>query len=136
MKPCIRRAAAQPSGRARLESIRRIYRHLSIRPRIDFSRGAWSDIQKPLYVLTGTHDTGLEGKWEWRTEPFADLSVGCHWLGVIDGATHLNFAGIGMAGTTKRLTLQSVAAFLAGARSGHCVAPKLGKEISLQSKFE
>jgi predicted dienelactone hydrolase len=101
-----------------------------------FPSGAWHDIQRPLYVLSGTRDTGLEGNWQWRTEPFEDLPSGCHWLGVIDGATHMNFAGVGMAGATKHLTLDSIAAFLERARSGQCAAPALGKGISLQSKSE
>jgi predicted dienelactone hydrolase len=31
-----------------------------------FAEASWSTIRKPLYVLTGTHDKGLEGTWEWR----------------------------------------------------------------------
>jgi hypothetical protein len=60
-----------------------------------FSTGSWSGIRKPLYVLTGTRDKGLEGDWQWRTSPYDGLPPGCKWLGVIDGATHLNFADIG-----------------------------------------
>jgi predicted dienelactone hydrolase len=99
-----------------------------------FPEHAWNKISKPLYVLTGTEDKGLEGGWQWRTAPFDDLPAGCHWLGVIDGATHLNFAGIGMAGKTKRLTLDSVRAFLTGARDGHCAAPATEAGLQLRSK--
>jgi predicted dienelactone hydrolase len=105
-----------------------------------FTEGSWSNIHKPMYVLTGTRDKGLEGTWEWRTEPFYGLpksspqgsSNGCHWLGVIDGATHLNFAGIGMAGPTRRLTLESVDAYLRAAQGhGDCAAPAQQRGITI-----
>lgn len=99
-----------------------------------FPENAWSGIRKPLYVLTGTRDKGLEGSWQWRTEPFASLPSGCKWLGVINGATHLNFAGIGFAGKTKKLTLDTVNAFLNGARSGNCVAPPVPQGMQLEGK--
>src|SRR5215470_12192975 len=36
---------------------------------------------------------------------------GCKWLGVIDGATHMNFAGIGFAESTEKLTRLESKAF-------------------------
>jgi predicted dienelactone hydrolase len=85
-----------------------------------FQEHAWTKIRKPVYLLTGTNDKGLDGTWEWRESPYYDLTPGCKWLGVIDGATHLNFAGIGFARTTKRLTVETVNAFLDAARNGRC----------------
>jgi predicted dienelactone hydrolase len=99
-----------------------------------FPEHAWSKIHKPLFVLTGTEDKGLEGPWEWRTRPYDDLPPGCKWLGVTDGATHLNFAGIGFARKTKQLTLDSVGAFLDGARKGNCSAPPTEEGMQLKSK--
>ena len=99
-----------------------------------FSEHAWHKIGKPLYVLTGTQDKGLEGPWEWRTRPYDDLQSGCKWLGVIDGATHMNFAGIGFAGKTKKLTIDTVNAFLTGVRSGNCSAPASESGMQLKSK--
>lgn len=99
-----------------------------------FMETSWSDIRKPLYVLTGTHDTGLEGAWEWRTEPFHGLPPGCHWLGVIDGASHLNFAGIGIAAKTEQLTLSSIDEFLASARRNECAAPAKQTGITVTSQ--
>ena len=99
-----------------------------------FSNDSWKGIHKPLYVLTGTRDKGLEGTWEWRAAPYYDLPPGCKWLGVIDGATHMNFAGVGFAGKTKELTLASIIAFLDGARSGKCALPAAGLGITLKSK--
>jgi len=56
-----------------------------------FSSDSWKGIRKPLFVLTGTHDKGLEGTWEWRTQPYDGMPAGGKWLGVMDGATHMNF---------------------------------------------
>ena len=99
-----------------------------------FAAHAWKRIEKPMYVLTGTRDAGLEGAWQWRTQPFEDLPPGCVWLGVIDDATHLNFAGIGLAAKTEKLTLTSVAAFLAAAQARDCSAPPGEPGITLRSR--
>jgi predicted dienelactone hydrolase len=99
-----------------------------------FTSDSWKDIRKPLFVLTGTRDKGLEGTWEWRTEPYDGMPAGCKWLGVIDGATHMNFAGIGFAGKTEKLTLSSIFAFLEDVRADHCTLPPAQSGITLKSK--
>ena len=99
-----------------------------------FTSDSWKGIRKPLYVLTGTRDKGLEGTWEWRAAPYDGMPPGCKWLGVIDGATHMNFAGVGFAGKTEELTLDSVMAFLDGARTGKCALPAAEPGITLKSK--
>jgi dienelactone hydrolase len=99
-----------------------------------FMKDSWTGIRKPLFVLTGTRDKGLEGTWEWRTAPYDGMPPGCKWLGVIDGATHMNFAGVGFAGKTKELTVKSVTAFLSAARDGNCTLPAERSGITLKSK--
>ncbi len=99
-----------------------------------FPEKAWNKIRKPVFVLTGTADKALEGNWEWRTRPFDDLAPGCKWLGVVDRATHLNFAGVGLAGQTKMLTLGSVRAFLSAAQTGTCSLPAEEAGLKLRSK--
>jgi len=99
-----------------------------------FTADSWKNIRKPVFVLTGTRDKGLEGSWEWRTAPYDGMPPGCKWLGVIDGATHMNFAGGGFAGKTEKLTLEFVTAFLSGARNGKCGLPATEAGISLKSK--
>jgi hypothetical protein len=99
-----------------------------------FTSDSWKDIRKPLFVLTGTRDKGLEGTWEWRTEPYDGMPAGCKWLGVTDGATHMNFAGIGFAGKTEKLTLSSIFAFLEDVRADHCTLPPAQSGITLKSK--
>jgi hypothetical protein len=55
-------------------------------------------------------------------------------LGVIDGASHLNFAGNGLSRKTELLTNQTIAAFLQGVRAGDCKAPPrvAGMELNVK----
>ena len=86
-----------------------------------FPENAWSGIRRPMLLMTGTRDTELGGaSWETRTEPFRNMPPGCKWLGVIDGASHLNFAGTGMSRNTETLTVQTISAFLDGLHAGEC----------------
>jgi predicted dienelactone hydrolase len=78
-----------------------------------FPENAWSGIRKPVLLLTGTRDRELGGaSWETRTEPFRNMPPGCKWLGVIDGASHMDFAGNGMSRRTEALAGQTIGAFL------------------------
>jgi predicted dienelactone hydrolase len=99
-----------------------------------FSSDSWKEVRNPMFVLTGTRDKGLEGTWEWRTQPYGGMPAGCKWLGVIAGATHMNFAGVGFAGKTEKLTLENIYAFLDGARSGNCALPPTESGITMKSK--
>ena len=100
-----------------------------------FPEHAWSEIRKPVLVLTGTRDKSMStGGYESRTIPYEEMSAGCKWLGVIDGATHLNFAGVGFAGTTEKLTLLETKAFLDGLRGGKCGTPVREEGIAVKSK--
>jgi dienelactone hydrolase len=99
-----------------------------------FPENAWSGIRKPVLMLTGTRDGSLDGEWKTRTIPFDSMPTGCKWLGVIDGATHMNFAGGGFAGTTEKLTLLETKAFLDGVRAGKCGVPVEAAGITVKSK--
>jgi dienelactone hydrolase len=99
-----------------------------------FPENAWTPIHKPLLMLTGTRDSSLDGDWKTRTIPYQSLPAGCKWLGVIDGATHMNFAGIGMAGATEKLTLLETKSFLDSLRAGKCGEPVQAKGITVKSK--
>jgi predicted dienelactone hydrolase len=99
-----------------------------------FPENAWSGIRKPVLILTGTKDQSLDGDWKTRTIPYDSLPAGCKWMGVIDGATHMNFAGVGFAGTTEKLTLLETKAFLDGLRAGKCGAPLPAEGIAVKSK--
>ncbi len=99
-----------------------------------FPENAWSGIRKPMLLLTGTRDGSLDGDWHTRTIPYDSLPAGCKWLGVIDGATHMNFAGGGMALKTEKLTLLESKAFLDSLRGGKCATPIQADGITLKSK--
>ncbi len=86
-----------------------------------FPENAWSDIQQPVLMLTGTRDDELGGApWTARTTPFHNMPSGCKWLGVIDGATHMNFSGRGASRRVESLSAQAIIAFLAGIQRGDC----------------
>jgi dienelactone hydrolase len=100
-----------------------------------FPENAWSGISKPMLILTGTRDKSMQtGDYKSRTVPYESLPAGCKWLGVIDGATHMNFAGVGFAGTTEKLTLLEATAFLDGLRGGKCGTPVQAAGITVKSK--
>jgi dienelactone hydrolase len=85
-----------------------------------FPDGAWSKIGKPVLMLTGTADKALEGAWTTRTVPYDDMPADCKWLGVIDGATHMNFAGSGFSRKTEALTIHATQTFLNSLVAGSC----------------
>jgi predicted dienelactone hydrolase len=100
-----------------------------------FPQNAWQDIKRPVLMLTGTRDNELGGaSWETRTEPYRNMPPGCKWLGIIDGATHMNFAGKGMSRRTEALTTQIIGYFLAGIHQGDCRVPRQQLGIMIQSK--
>lgn len=99
-----------------------------------FPANAWSGIRKPVLMLTGTRDKSLDGDWKSRTIPYQSLPAECKWLGVIDEASHLNFAGVGFAGSTEKLVLLETKAFLNSLRAGNCGTPVPADGITMQSK--
>ena len=107
-------------------------------PGIIFSEHAWRGINKPLLALTGTRDQSLKGGAEARQLPWRDLpgiASKCQWMGVIDGATHMNFAGNGMgADHVEPLVTQTVANFLRGVRASACTLPQAKDGMTLQVK--
>ncbi len=102
---------------------------------IIFPSKAWSDIRKPLLLLTGTSDSELGGaSWETRTEPFESMPEGCKWLGVITGATHLSFSGKGMSRTTEALTSLTISNFLDAIHRGDCSSASHPQGMELTTK--
>jgi dienelactone hydrolase len=99
---------------------------------------AWSHITKPMLILTGTRDLAVTGPAETRQIPWQDLPpipTHCHWLGVIDDATHMNLAGAGPgADNVKPLVTQTIASFLTGVHSNACTLPTPTPTLKLQSK--
>lgn len=98
-----------------------------------FPSGAWRNIKKPVLLLTGTQDKALEGSWETRLTPYADLPSGCKWMGVIDQATHMDFGGNG-ATDPQEITAVLTLSFLNNARQGSCNTPPKLNSLQLQTK--
>lgn len=100
-----------------------------------FPHQAWSTIKRPVLSITGTRDRGLDaGSWTTRTQPFTSMPAGCKWLAVLDGATHMDFAGQGLSRRTEALTIHVIGAFLAGLDRGDCKAPRWRHGMNVQSK--
>jgi predicted dienelactone hydrolase len=128
-------AASPPAGQNRFDA----YIALSPEgPGVVFPLDAWSGIHKPMLILTGTRDQSLKGGPEARLVPWSDLpgiATHCQWLGVIDGATHMNFAGSGLGReTVEPLVSETITEFLAGVRKHSCSQPVEAKEIKVQIK--
>jgi hypothetical protein len=59
----------------------------------------------------------------------------CQWLGVIDGATHMNFAGTGFAAKrVKDRVLRTITNFLTGVRRSACELPATEEGLTLSIK--
>ncbi|MFJ2993078.1 alpha/beta hydrolase family protein [Pandoraea sp. NPDC087047] len=100
-----------------------------------FPAGAWHDIRKPALLVTGTRDEPLDGKWQTRTEPFADMPAGCHWLAVVDGATHFNFAGFGYGhGDIEAKVLPLIERFLDNLSAHRCAVPTPAAGVKFDTK--
>ena len=127
--------ASPPAGRDRFDA----YVALSPEgPGVVFPEHAWSGIHKPVLILTGTRDQSLKGGPQSRLEPWKDLpgtASRCQWEGVIDGATHMNFAGSGFGHEkVEPIVGDMIASFLAGAQRDRCVAPATARGMTLQTK--
>lgn len=95
-----------------------------------FPPDAWGRIVKPVLMLTGTRDASFGGgAWETRTEAFRAMPPGCKWLAVIDGATHLNFAGLGFSRETEAVSVWTIRMFLRGVQREECSLPPPAKGV-------
>lgn len=128
--------ASPPAGQDRFDA----YIALSPEgPGVVFPEAAWSGIHKPMLILTGTRDQSLQGGPQARQVPWHNLpgrSDRCQWLGVIRGATHMNFAGNGVGKQqVEPLVTQTINEFLSDVRQSQaCVAPASTAEMELQIK--
>jgi predicted dienelactone hydrolase len=107
-------------------------------PGVVFAQNSWNGIHKPFLILTGTRDQSLKGGPKARLVPWTNLpgtASHCQWEGVIDGATHMNFAGNG-PGSDKVETLvtQTIAWFMTGVRNSGCALPAPISGMALKAK--
>lgn len=107
-------------------------------PGVVFPDGAWSKIHQPVLVLTGTRDQALQGSPENRQIPWHNLPGRvdrCQWMGVIDSATHMNFAGNGFGhARVEPLVTATIASYLRGVRNGACTLPPPMAGMTLLAK--
>jgi len=66
--------------------------------RFGIDEGAWSEIDAPLMMLTGTRDSGAEAgeSWEWRRDGFEEMqasrATAAVYFCVLDDADHMDFS--------------------------------------------
>lgn len=126
---------APPAGQDRFDA----YVALSPEgPGVVFPEDAWCGIHKPVLILTGTKDQALQGEPEERQFPWHVLpnrTDNCNWMGVIDGATHMNFADYGLdKDRVEQLVAQTIKKFLNGVNKNSCVVPAATAGMALQTK--
>lgn len=93
--------------------------------------GAWATITRPVLLLTGTEDEqpmgGSDHGLAWRMEAWEGIPEGLKSLLVIEGATHMAFAGGGMGERPDAAKMaaicQAVTAFLDARLGGRPFAP-------------
>lgn len=107
-------------------------------PGLVFPEQAWSDLHKPMLDLTGTRDQSLTGAPLTRQIPYLELPAtdnGSHWMGVIEGATHMNFAGTGPGHLAVEADVtRTIGAFVAGVRSGVYGIPASNSRVTFAAK--
>jgi predicted dienelactone hydrolase len=102
-------------GRAPYEGQDRFDAYLAVSPQglgwaFD-SRSAWSGVQDPVLMITGTQDESYDQDPRSRLTAFRGLPAGQKRLAVIPGATHLNLGGLGNR-TAQRLAGDVAAEYL------------------------
>lgn len=107
-------------------------------PGVVFPEHAWSGIHKPILILTGTRDQSLKGGPQARQIPWHDLPGNqshCQWMGVIDNATHMNFAGNGFGHErVEPMVTSTIAQFLPGVQNAACALPSAMNGLHLSQK--
>ena len=100
-----------------------------------FEADGWSQIRRPVLSITGTQDTELgSGRWESRIQPYLSLPAGCKWLAVIDGATHMQLAGVGDSKFVEASTIRVIEAFVAALPEAGCAMKTLIPGVDLRQK--
>lgn len=99
-----------------------------------FPTNAWSAIRSPVLMITGTEDNGLEGGWRTRLAPFDNMPAGCKWLGVINGARHMDFSGRGGSAKVEDLTTGLVEDFFNAQGRARCKAPEPVPGMTVRTK--
>ena len=105
---------AGAKNRVGLKGKRRFDAYVAMSPQglgTRFGKGAWAGINKPMLMITGTRDRGLDGPWQHRLAAFEGLPEGHKYLAILQGGTHMDVGGLGR-GRHQRNVRAIVLAFL------------------------
>jgi dienelactone hydrolase len=58
-----------------------------------YAPGAFAGVRKPVLMVTGTRDQGMDGDWTTRLSAFEALPAGRRRLAILDGAGHIAIGG-------------------------------------------
>jgi hypothetical protein len=100
-----------------------------------FPPGAGRTVTAPILLITGTRDDTIDKQgYQLRVQAFDAVRSSCAWLAVIDGSTHMNFAGLGFSGKTETATVALSTNFLDARRNSHCARPPTLAGVSITTK--
>ena len=100
-----------------------------------FPPNAWQGVKAPVLSMTGTLDKELGGQsWESRLQPFQNMSAHCQWQGIVEGATHMHFAGNGMPPKTEALVTATIADFIDQVRQARCTPAPVRDGMTLEAR--
>lgn len=94
-------------------------------------------VTAPMLMLTGTRDETITHQgYQDRVKSFDALGSRCAWLGVVDGANHMNMAGSGFGArdAAENAVITLGTAFLDGLRHGQCGRPPAIAGVMIRSK--
>lgn len=98
-----------------------------------FQKGAWADINKPVLMITGTKDHGVDGDYRTRISAFDGLPKGSKRFALIAGATHRNLGGKGAPAITG-LVPRIVREFLEDLETGQLLSPRPIDRVTFRTK--
>ena len=102
-----------------------------------FPAQAEHGIHRPMLMITGTRDGGLESGYDyrWRMQAFDALPAsGCNRLAIVDGATHLNLGGLDRTGRIESKVTPLVTIWLDGQRAHQCAPAQDIAGVSVTTK--
>ena len=97
-----------------------------------FAPGPWREIRKPVLIITGTRDTGMEGDWTWRASAFDQLPPGGKRLAILPGAGHLQLGGL--SGPRIRDVVIALTVEFADQARAHAFAPSRAAGADIREK--
>ncbi len=102
-----------------------------------FPDGAARGVTAPVLMLTGTRDRTIDrGGYEERVKTFDELGSTCAWMGVVEGADHMNMAGAGFGAkdAAENAVVTLGTRFLDALRAGHCGSPLQIAGVAIKTK--